>query len=330
MSKSNFVSSGPSIAFVLFFLFSCSLNNTESSISTSPEESNINLAYQSLKAINFYPIPPTISLSWTVSNSISGIFCEGFYSVVYVYFNNTAYDQTTIYGEGTKSYTYIPDNVVGTWRLEAQVWATRMYVSYAGRWYTGPFQLNTFSSSNEFCELKYSPEYDPDFWNVSDIQNINNCYNYACNKLENSIYKNAQPGFGSGCTFEQYHYNYSYTWEKAFIEASGNDGLIYIGIIPLFLVDIYLLPSYPNYTLAALMIGENGQFHWYRQDRDGFWSSKNYNDPVKNVDSTGSLIYDPQIQEKAWLPNCKIFLGYFFVPNPNKSGAQNKGTAIIQ
>ena len=44
---------------------------------------------------------------------------------------------------------------------------------------------------------EYAPKYNPGRWNDIDvIRRLNNCYNYADQKITNSF---AQPGYASGC-----------------------------------------------------------------------------------------------------------------------------------
>ncbi len=60
---------------------------------------------------------------------------------------------------------------------------------------------------------------------------------------------------------------------------------------------------------VALIVGSD--YHWYRQNPDGFWSHKPGNMNVRNVDEQGNSIIDPQYAE--WSEDYTKFIGYFAV-----------------
>ena len=45
------------------------------------------------------------------------------------------------------------------------------------------------------------------------------------------------------------------------------------------------------YKIACVY--RNGDYHWYRQNQDGYWSHKFASDPVSDVDFSGNKILDP-------------------------------------
>ncbi len=70
---------------------------------------------------------------------------------------------------------------------------------------------------------------------------------------------------------------------------------------------------------VALIVGKD-DYHWYRQNSDGFWSHKPGKEPVTNVDEQGNSIIDPQYAE--WSEDYTKFIGYFAVtPWNNMYGA---------
>ena len=60
---------------------------------------------------------------------------------------------------------------------------------------------------------------------------------------------------------------------------------------------------------VALIVGSD--YHWYRQNPDGFWSHKPGGTEVTNVDEQDNSIIDPQYAE--WNDRYKKFIGYFAV-----------------
>lgn len=70
---------------------------------------------------------------------------------------------------------------------------------------------------------------------------------------------------------------------------------------------------------VALIVGKT-DYHWYRQNPDGFWSHKPGKTNVTNIDQQGNSIIDPQYAE--WNDRYKKFIGYFAVtPWNNMYGA---------
>jgi hypothetical protein len=53
-----------------------------------------------------------------------------------------------------------------------------------------------------------------------------------------------------------------------------------------------LAPGFGWYV--ALVIWPNNDYHWYRQDKNGCWSHKPGETPVRNVDNSGNQIADPK------------------------------------
>jgi hypothetical protein len=75
---------------------------------------------------------------------------------------------------------------------------------------------------------------------------------------------------------------------------------------------------------VALVIDPGNDYHWYRQDINGWWSHKPGAYPVKNTDASGFRISDV---EKADWGMYTQFVGYFFVDSSSTQGA---GTETIR
>jgi hypothetical protein len=64
-------------------------------------------------------------------------------------------------------------------------------------------------------------------------------------------------------------------------------------------------------------VDPNEDYHFYRQDSDGYWSHKPGATPVTRVDTTGRPIYDPMLaarDNKTSNLNYERFCGYLLVP----------------
>jgi len=176
------------------------------------------------------------------------------------------------------------------------------------------------------------PDYDPEYWNQSDVMWNNNCYNYAMNKRTDTF---AQPGKAyeggtaplqprpepGGNPFEICDY---VAWYAAM------DG----SISPVTLSneggDSGECAEGPEYTKVALVVARvfddaEGDYHWYRRDSNGKWSHKPGGTPARNTDDCGNEITDPAT---ACRDNYEQFCGYYCTAST--SSAQGTGTMAIQ
>lgn len=69
----------------------------------------------------------------------------------------------------------------------------------------------------------------------------------------------------------------------------------------------------------ALVVHPGEDYHFYRQDPDGFWSHKDGSNPVKRFDAEGKLIWNPQTAARDYRPkgsflNYKDFCGFWCAP----------------
>ena len=175
----------------------------------------------------------------------------------------------------------------------------------------------------------YEVAYEPEKWNkdngVDDVvQDFTNCYYYAINTQVNPVtgipynhkpqpgeycgidiisLKDSQKGYdtvypGTSKNLVQYVTEQDYA---AYNQAHGG-GYIFR---PIGRNERCPAGSYK----VALIVGSD--YHWYRQNPDGFWSHKPGDWPVTNVDEQGNSIIDPQYAE--WSDSYKKFVGYFAV-----------------
>lgn len=69
----------------------------------------------------------------------------------------------------------------------------------------------------------------------------------------------------------------------------------------------------------ALVVDEDQDYHFLRQDSDGWWSQKGGAKPVTKLDAGGHPIWDPQLADNNWtnshgVLNYDVFCGYLCVP----------------
>lgn len=136
--------------------------------------------------------------------------------------------------------------------------------------------------------------FEPDFWNEPFRVLHNNCYNYATNQRTDSF---AQPGRGGNSYIQKY------TCEGV-TKAGLTDGLRHRG-------DCCPDDQKPRWLVALALDPVGEDFHWYRLHEEGFWGHKQSDFPATNLDSSGHVIYNPEICDPGVYTK---FCGYFYVP----------------
>jgi hypothetical protein len=77
-------------------------------------------------------------------------------------------------------------------------------------------------------------------------------------------------------------------------------------------------PEKPGYYPVALVVHPGKDYHWYRMDSNGFWSSKPGTTDVTNVDASNKPIVNPENANRNFPQyglNYSKFCGYFYVPS---------------
>ena len=122
------------------------------------------------------------------------------------------------------------------------------------------------------------PPYNPSKWNDGgSVQYNNNCYNYANDEITMTF---AQPGKWGGC------YPWSISCSNVY-DAAQCDGLVPISggsaTCPDSMHRVYLVTR-PGWD-----------YHWYRQDTDGYWSHKPGSTPARDYDDSYQSISNPSM-----------------------------------
>ena len=154
----------------------------------------------------------------------------------------------------------------------------------------------------KFCPRKsplsgYEPEFDPDFFNKhKGVKEAQNCFAYAFNykKLPKHCTKDScpvpfpQPGRASGYP----------KWSK--IKGKRCPDLLgrLYGDIPDLKMANFEQACPKQHSKIALVVDEDEDYHFYRQDSNGYWSHKPGATSVTHLDSSGHPIYDPQLASR--------------------------------
>lgn len=120
----------------------------------------------------------------------------------------------------------------------------------------------------------------------------NNCYAYAINNQvhpgTNSVWYKQQPGEYSNST--------GYPFSKEILKAAvTNDFSVYNNDFgtSLTFMEVGKYSVVPDGTYKVALVSCSYDYHWYRQDSDGYWSHKPGTTAVKRTDNSGNLILDP-------------------------------------
>ena len=88
-----------------------------------------------------------------------------------------------------------------------------------------------------------------------------------------------------------------------------------------------------KYSKIALVVDEDEDDHFYRQDSNGYWSHKPGATDVTHIDSTGRPIYDPQLASKLY-PGSGLhynqFCSYLCAPKTRKLRLKRGGTRKVK
>jgi hypothetical protein len=143
---------------------------------------------------------------------------------------------------------------------------------------------NLLKYEKEFSPLSGSElKYNPKLWNENyKIKDTHNCYTYAFGKIVNGLTSKAQPGYASG-------YNHikdnEYTCQ-AFRERLKRDS-------PGSYLEKFDNSCIPGFYKVFLALDVKNDYHWWRHNKDGYWSHKPGSTEVTDVDADGKKIKNP-------------------------------------
>ena len=144
-----------------------------------------------------------------------------------------------------------------------------------------------FNSTSEFSPTSGSEKkYEPHKWNNNEkIKKYHNCYAYALNHIASKRHGKPQPGYFSGYpSLSDADYNC-----KTFYKRLRKD------VPSLYLID-FNTPCRKGFYKAFIALDDKSydtDYHFYRQDKNGYWSHKPGATSVINVDASGNLIKNP-------------------------------------
>ena len=172
----------------------------------------------------------------------------------------------------------------------------------------------------------YEPKYEPKKWNDNpNIKRSHNCYSYMLNnqnrcledlcKKGNCKYINPQPGHQSGMTL--FVDTKKTTCDKLEMRMMSDN--------PHMEKSELKTKCKNGFYKTGLSVDPQKQYHFYRQDSNGYWSHKDGGKPVTNLDASNNLILDPEQSNRDYSKyNYKDWCGYYCVPNQNTNMSRRK------
>lgn len=156
----------------------------------------------------------------------------------------------------------------------------------------------------------YEPSYNPKYWNKTPNINRANCYAYGMQVLLKENGK-LQPGDASGKRFTS-------LTKKAIFKAAKADGP-YLGYGRSIRTAEKNEKPKKNEYKVALVIAPNKDYHWYIQNKNGYWSHKPGLTKAVNEDASGKKIVDPRICDRNYGSlNYSKWAGYYIIKYKTK------------
>jgi hypothetical protein len=167
---------------------------------------------------------------------------------------------------------------------------------------------------------RFEPTYDPDFWNNHyNIKETHNCFAYAfnindktqmakCNN-ENCDVPFHQPGMASG--YSRFKSSKPKTCPNMIARILGDN--------PKVTMTTFEDKCPAGTSKIGLIVDSDEDYHFLRQDSNGYWSHKPGGRKVTNLDASDKLIYDPALanfnyKEKNGHLNYDNFCSYMCAP----------------
>jgi hypothetical protein len=120
------------------------------------------------------------------------------------------------------------------------------------------------------------------------MQSKNNCYSYALDDFDNGNYWGLQPGYSDG----------NMVWRDNMSLENVQNAAISDGRVKKLNFWNKLGFGKRGYYGVYLVVDNTDgiqDYHWYRQDKGGYWSQKHGIGKVTNVDGASHLIRNPAV-----------------------------------
>ena len=167
--------------------------------------------------------------------------------------------------------------------------SNKPYILEINKFKENEYLINNEKERFQYTENKISPlsgselKYEPELWNKNyNIKNSHNCYTYALGKIVKGLDSKAQPGYASG--FD--HIDDDEYDCKAFRERLKKDS-------PGSYLEKFDNACLPGFYKVFLALDPGNDYHWWRHNKDTYWSHKPGSTDVVDIDASGKKIINP-------------------------------------
>lgn len=170
----------------------------------------------------------------------------------------------------------------------------------------------------------HEPVYDPKKWNdKTSVYRSSNCYSYFANRIDPKMVNKCKDNNGKECR-QFFPQPGALSGDRYALNATERrqcktvDSLIHSDIPGLVKSTFYdKCPA--GMSKGAMVVDEGNDYHFYRQDADGWWSHKDGSNKVKRFDALYKKIWDPELASRdyRWQGsdlNYEDFCAFYCVP----------------
>ena len=168
------------------------------------------------------------------------------------------------------------------------------------------------------------PVYQPERYNHNPlIRKTHNCWAYGMNVLDPQQLLQCDSGKQKGCNMLYHQPGGTKGLAGALQEARGRSCKVVQRLIKADVPDIrrttFKKRCPRDSSKIAMVVHPGDDYHFYRQDADGWWSHKDGSNKVKRYDAEGQPIWDPRTAARDYRPggsflNYTDFCGFYCVP----------------
>ena len=166
------------------------------------------------------------------------------------------------------------------------------------------------------------PPYNPDRYNQDPkVQDVHNCWDYGMNVVDPDQLH--QCDGSPGCEARFHQPGGTKGLSKILQETRGRTCKVVDYLmrqdVPELKRSTFKAKCPVGKSKIALVVHPGEDYHFYRQDADGWWSHKDGANKVKRFDAEGQPIWNPKTAARDYRPrgsflNYKDFCGYYCAP----------------
>lgn len=171
------------------------------------------------------------------------------------------------------------------------------------------------------------PPYNPERYNTNPlVRETHNCWAYGMDVVDPAQLTQCLDGNGNSKKNCQLLYHQPGGTKGLATRLRGADGRQCAVVADLMRADVAdIVPTsfaarcHRGSSKIALVVHPGEDYHFYRQDADGWWSHKDGANRVKRYDAEGLPIWDPRTAARDYRPrgsflNYRDFCGYYCAP----------------